>query len=51
MAKSKIFGESKVCKELMLKLTENQIMFFNSDYLKAELIFFSKKNEGNFEIE
>lgn len=39
MAKTKIFGESKVCKDLMMKQIENQIIFFSSDNLKAELMF------------
>lgn len=51
MAKTKIFGESKVCKELMLKQGENQIIFFSSDNLNSELVFIKKKYKGNFEID
>lgn len=48
MAKTKIFGESKTSKELFLKQTENQIIFFSSDNLKSELMFIKKKYKGNF---
>lgn len=50
-AKTKIFGESKTSKELFLKQTENQIIFFSSDNLKSEIMFRKKKYKGNFEIE
>lgn len=51
MAKTKIFGESKVCKELMLKRRENQIIFFSSDNLNTELMLKKRKYKGNFEID